>query len=342
MFDIKGQVIFMKKKIFITGASGFVGSHLVEVAHQRGYVIHAAVRRSSNIESIKPFVDKFVFPDMGTVDELKALFKEEQYSFIIHAAAMTKAKDEDDMFRVNVNFTENILEAALAVGNLPERIVYLSSLAAVGPIAYNSTSFITEETPYNPVTVYGRSKRSSELRIRERFSDGPISVLRPTAVYGPREKDLFILFDTLNKGLDPYIGRKPQKLSFIYVRDLVEVILKACDSKGAGLEFYNISDGMVYSRYEMADIFKSTFNKKSLRIHLPFVFVSLIARFSQLLYRKSSKTPVLYPERLGELTAENWGCEISKARRELNFIPKYDLSLGLKETLLWYKSNNWL
>lgn len=332
----------MRKKIFITGASGFVGSHLVEVANNRGYEVHAAVRRTSKVDDIKPFVDKFVFPDLGNIDELRRLFQAEQYHYIIHAAAMTKAKQENEMLKVNVGYTESILEASLSIVDVLERVVYVSSLAALGPIAFNSPSLITEESPYNPVTVYGRSKWASEEMIRRRFANSPITILRPTAIYGPREKDLFILFDTLNRGVDPYIGSKPQKLSFVYVKDLVTGILDACTVSLPGMHFYNISDGEVYSRYAMADIFKKTFNRKSLRLHIPYPLVSFVAKLSQSLYRRSSKTPVLYPERLGELTAENWGCDISKAKRDLAFEPKYNLASGLKETLLWYKSNNWL
>lgn len=332
----------MRKKIFITGASGFVGSHLVEEAKRKGYEIHAAVRKTSKIDDIKHFVDEFVFPDMDNVDELKCLFQEEKYSYIIHAAAMTKAKRESDMLRVNVGYTENILTAAQAVSDTLERIVYVSSLAAIGPIEFNRATLITEGSPYNPVTVYGRSKKASEEMIKTKFTSSPISVLRPTAVYGPRERDLFILFDTLNKGLDPYIGAKPQKLSFVYVKDLVESIFNACTQPQKGLQFYNITDGQVYSRYAMADVFKNTFNRKSFRLHIPYSIVAFIAKVSQSLYTRSEKTPVLYPERLGELTAENWGCDISKAKEDLAFEPKYDLSSGLKETLLWYKSNNWL
>lgn len=332
----------MRKKIFITGASGFVGYHLVKTASERGYEIHAAVRKTSKIDDIKPFVHKFVFPNMGNIDELKALFQHEQYTHIIHAAAMTKAKRESDMFNVNVGYTENILEASTTIVGILEKIVYVSSLAAIGPIAFDSPSLITEHTPYNPVTVYGRSKRVAEEMIKAKFANSPIAVLRPTAVYGPRERDLFILFDTLNRGIDPYIGSKPQKLSFVYVKDLVESILNACTISQRDLQFYNITDGQVYSRYAMADIFKNTFNRKSLRLHIPYALVSFVARLSQSLYKRSSKTPVLYPERLGELTAENWGCDISKARQDLNFEPKYNLTLGLEETLLWYKSNNWL
>lgn len=332
----------MRKKVFITGASGFVGSHLVEEAGRRGYEVHAAIRKTSKIDAIQHAVDKFVFPNMDDSDELASLFQQEQYSYIIHAAAMTKSKRESDMLKVNVGYTENILKASLALKGVLERIVYVSSLAAVGPIDFDSPFLITENTPYNPLTVYGRSKKASEDMIKANFADSPISVLRPTAVYGPRERDLFILFDTLSKGFDPYIGSKPQKLSFVYVKDLVDVILDSCTQPQQGLQFYNITDGQVYSRYAMADVFRSTFNKKSFRLHIPYALVAFVAKLSQSLYARSEKTPVLYPERLAELTAENWGCNIEKAQSDLAFKAKYDLSSGLRETLLWYKSNNWL
>ncbi|WP_140937571.1 NAD-dependent epimerase/dehydratase family protein [Sphingobacterium lumbrici] len=332
----------MRKRILITGASGFVGSHLVEAAKNLDFEVHAAVRRSSNITEIESFVDQFVFPDFSSVIALKKLFEEYQYHYIIHAAALTKAKEETMLLDVNVGYTQHILEAAFAADMPLERLVYVSSLAAVGPIAYASDRLIDESTPYNPVTVYGRSKCASEQMIKADFSDRPLSVFRPTAVYGPREKDLFILFDTMNKGLDPYIGRKPQKLSFIYVKDLVDVLLKGCVVPQEGLQFYNVTDGNIYSKYEMADIFKETLRRKLLRIHIPFGIVKKVAQISETIYKHSKRTPVIYPERLNELTAENWGCDISKAKNKLGFNPKYNLKEGLGESLLWYKKNNWL
>jgi len=332
----------MRTKVFITGASGFVGSHLVEAAKEKGWEVHAAVRSSSKTDDIKAFVDKFIHPDFGNVEELQQLFLHEKYDYIIHAAALTKSKSEEEMLRVNVGMTQNLMQAAFAEGVELKRFVYVSSLAAIGPIAFNSAEDIHEETDYRPLTVYGRSKKTSELNIKKRFADKAISVFRPTAVYGPREKDLFILFDTLNKGFDPYIGANPQKLSFIYVKDLVDILLKGCEAPQEGLEFYNISDGQVYSKYAMADIFRKTFKKKALRLHIPYRVVAFVARISLMLYKNSSRTPVIYPERLGELTAENWSCDISKAKQKLGFTPKYDLEKGLAATLLWYKDNNWL
>lgn len=319
-----------------------MGSHLVEAAKQRDWEVHAAVRASSKIDDIKAFVDKFINPDFGDVEELQQHFLQEKYDYIIHAAALTKSKSEEEMLRVNVGMTQNLIQAAFSEGVGLKRFVYVSSLAAIGPVAYDAAEAIDEETDYRPLTVYGRSKRASELNIKARFADNPISVFRPTAVYGPREKDLFILFDTLNKGLDPYIGSNPQKLSFVYVKDLVDVLLLGCEAPQEGLEFYNISDGQVYSKYAMADIFRKTFKKKVLRLHLPYKLVSFVARISLMLYKNSSKTPVLYPERLGELTAENWSCDISKAKQKLGFNPQYNLEKGLTATLLWYRSNNWL
>ena len=332
----------MKTKLFVTGASGFVGSHLVEAAKNLGWEVHAAVRSSSKTDDINAYVDKFVYPNFGDMEALKHLFHTEQYDYIIHAAALTKSKSEAEMLRVNVGMTQNLMQAAFDEGVNIKRFVYVSSLAAIGPIPYNSEAAIQEDTAYRPLTVYGRSKRTSELNIKKRFSDKDISVFRPTAVYGPREKDLFILFDTLNKGLDPYIGANPQKLSFIYVKDLVDILLQGCEVPQEGLEFYNISDGQVYSKYAMADIFRKTFKKKALRLHIPYRVVAFVARISQMLYKNSSKTPVIYPERLGELTAENWSCDISKAKQKLGFNPQYNLEKGLTATLLWYKNNNWL
>ena len=330
----------MSGKILITGASGFVGFHLVEQATAAGFVVHAAVRKSSKVDDIKPFVNKFVYPDFDNSDSLNELFRDEQYDYVIHAAAMTKAKVEAEMFHVNVGYTERLIQAAFASATPPKRFVFVSSLAAIGPRAYNDAD-IQDNAPNKPVTVYGRSKQAAEELVKKQFSNLPITIIRPTAVYGPREKDLFILFDTLNKGVDAYIGRKPQKLSFVYVVDLVHVLLQACTAPQQQLTIFNITDGHVYDRYAMAEIFKQTTGKKPLRLHLPLALVKKVAQLSAWCYKNSDKTPVLYPERLNELTAENWSCDIHRAVEILDYKPQYNLQRGLSNTLNWYKDNKW-
>lgn len=332
----------MKEKLLITGASGFVGYHLVRVAKEAGLEVHAAVRRSSRVEDIAAFVDKFVYPDFSDVDSLAGLFSEESYDYVIHAAAMTKAKREEDMLQVNVGYTMNIVKAAFSAPVPPKKVHFVSSLAAIGPIGYEEAARIDEDTDYQPVTVYGRSKMMAERLLKTEFANKPIRIFRPTAVYGPNEKDIFILFKTLNRGLDTYIGRRPQRLSFVYVVDLARVLVDSLRIDADGLQSYNITDGRVYGRYEMANIFKKITNKRLWRIHVPHLVVKQAAQMSQWLYRSSPKIPVIYPERLNELTAENWGCDISKAKVELGFAPQYDLEAGLAESLAWYKTQGWL
>lgn len=331
----------MKEKVLITGASGFVGFHLVEAAKSAGLEVHAAVRKSSAVSQIEHAVDKFVYPDYEDTDGLVALLEEHQYQYVIHAAAMTRAKKEEDLVRVNKQYTLNLFSAVFKAAIPLKRATFVSSLAAVGPISIEQ-GLLSELSPYHPVTAYGRSKRESEKAVKDQFGDKPLTIIRPTAVYGPREKDIYVLFKTLNSGVDAYIGRSPQQLSFIYVKDLVQAILQSCFATHAQFKIYNITDGQAYGRYEMANIFNNVLQKKTFRIHLPHGVVGLVARLFEWAYKRSAKIPVLYPERLNELTAANWACDITAARRELGFNPQFDLKKGLEETLLWYKEHKWL
>ena len=302
--------------------------------------VHAAVRKSSDVSEIRSFVDKFVYPDFTDIASLKALLDAENYTYVVHAAAMTRAKDEGDLEKVNVDYTKNLASACFSLKIPIKRFVFVSSLAAIGPVNYDA-ALIDESNPYHPVTAYGRSKRKAELALRD-FEEYPVTILRPTAVYGPREKDIFILFKTMNGGMDAYVGRSPQKLSFIYVADLVQAILNACRFDQGGRQVYNLSDGQVYDRYEMAKYFKEFSQKKMIRMHIPLGIVKLVAQIFERLYRNSNTIPVLYPERLNELTAENWGCDISLAQRQIQYAPQYNLKDGLMEALVWYKENKWL
>ena len=330
----------MIEKILITGASGFVGYHLTRAAKEAGMEVHAAVRKSSDVSEIRSVVDKFVYPDFADEASIKALLESENYNYVVHAAAMTRAKREEDLDKVNVGYTKNLASACFSLKNPIRRFVFVSSLAAIGPVPYAS-NLIDECNPYCPVTAYGRSKSKAELALSE-FDDQPVTILRPTAVYGPREKDIFILFKTMNGGMDAYVGKSPQKLSFIYVTDLVQAILNACRFDQGGKNSYNLSDGHIYDRYEMAKIFKEFTQKKMIRMHIPLGIVKAVAVIFERVYKNSKTIPVLYPERLNELTAENWGCDISLAQSQIQYQPKYNLKAGLMEALAWYKENKWL
>lgn len=336
----------MKEKVFITGASGFIGYHLVDAALNAGMEVHAAVRPSSDLSFLKQLNANaedlvYVNTDFSSMEKLKTLLEEGGYTYIIHAAGVTKAKTAAAYNLVNADYSLNLAQAAMSADIPLRRFVFLSSLAALGPAAYNSQQPITEETLPAPVTEYGKSKLLAEQYLKA-VSGLPLSIIRPTAVYGPGEKDLFVLFKTLSKGLDAYIGKGPQRLSFVYVKDLVAATMAAMKENGKEITVYNISDGKAYDRYALADQFREISGRNVFRAHLPVALVGMVAGILDFIYAYSSTTPVLNREKLKELTAPNWICSIDAARNHLHYQPRYDLHQGLAETLTWYKENKWL
>jgi len=327
------------KKVLITGASGFVGYHLISEALALDLDVYAAIRPDSNVKHLQDFPIHFVNLDFSSVQKLKTQLEENQYEYIIHAAGVTKAKSKEIYDYINAELTNNLAMAIQSANYKVEKFVFVSSLAALGPLK-DLTLQIEDNTVAKPVSNYGASKLLAEKHL-SKYKDLPLVVIRPTAVYGPREKDIFILVNSIKKGLEPYIGNIIQQLSFIYVKDLAEIILKTLTSDIVNRS-YNVSDGRVYSRYALADFTKSFLSKKTFKFHIPLALMKLSAGIIDLMYKGSEKTPVINSEKIEELIAVNWSCDIKNIKRDLGFSPKFDLKAGLEETLSWYKVNNWL
>jgi UDP-glucose 4-epimerase len=326
----------MTGKVLITGASGFVGYHLIEAALARGLEVTAGIRRSSKIDHLSGFDIRYAYLDFTNRELLVQELKKGGYDYIIHAAGATAAPTQDDYDKANADATEALAEAA-SNGTI-KKMVFLSSLAAIGPLG-SAEGIITEDTQPNPVTAYGRSKLLAERKLT--IQPIPWLVLRPTAIYGPREKDIFILLRMIRRGWEPYIGTGPQRLSFVYVKDLADLSVHALFS-GVTHRAYNVSDGRSYDRYDMADIVKDFFQRRTIKFHVPLPLVRVIATVLERIYERRKKSPALNREKLEELTAPNWICSIDRARAELGYQPDYDLRNGLDETLEWYLRNNWL
>ncbi|NRF40044.1 NAD(P)-dependent oxidoreductase [Pedobacter foliorum] len=329
----------MSKRVLITGATGFVGYHLIEKALKAGLEVYAAVRKSSNKSHLSEFDIKYIDLDYSSVDALRAQLEEHQFSYIIHAAGITKAKTKAEYNRINAEHSENLAVATITASIRLEKFVFVSSLAALGPLNDLSKE-IKEDTPGHPVTNYGASKLLAEKYLNE-IPGLPLITIRPTAVYGPREKDIFILFKSISRGLEPHIGSFKQQLSFIYVKDLADVIVNSLFVKINGTQ-YNVSDGNVYDRYALAKLVKKALNKKTFKFHLPVPVVGAMASVMDFIYKNRKDTPTLNKEKMAELTAINWACNIDQAKLDLGYSPKFDLEKGLNDTVKWYKDNNWL
>jgi nucleoside-diphosphate-sugar epimerase len=329
----------MKKRVLITGATGFVGYHLIKTALEHDLEVYANVRSSSAVEHLKHFDIKFVDLDFNSIYLLKRDIEEKKYHYIVHAAATTKAPTLQQYNEINATYTRNLAVASTISSHKIEKFVFLSSLAALGPLN-DENEILTDQTAANPVTNYGISKSLAETYLSE-IVDLPLIIIRPTAVYGPREKDIFILFKTIRSGLELYIGSEAQQLSFVYVSDLAELIIKSLRSNIVN-KSYNISDGQVYDRFALALYARQALNKKTFSFNVPVPIIKGLAWCMDGAYGWFKKTPALNLDKVKELTARNWACSIDNLRRDFNYSPKYNLEQGISETIKWYKDNNWL
>jgi nucleoside-diphosphate-sugar epimerase len=328
----------MSDHVLVTGASGFLGFHIVNAAIEKGLVVYAAVRRNSNIKHLEDLPVRYLYIDYENIDETARQLAEHDIRHIIHAAGITKAIKQETYDHINATYTLNLAKAAEQVNDRFGKFVFISSLAAVGPLSEHENK-ITETTPPKPVTAYGRSKLLAEKNL----SGVAISstILRPTAIYGPRDKDIFIMVKTVSKGFDPYIGNFVQQLSFVHAKDVADLAVQSVLTPGAS-GVYNVTDGNSYNRYQFSDIIKTILKKNAYRFHIPMPIVRTLAFVLETTNGWLKKPSVLSREKLHELAAKNWICDIDKAKTELNFSPKFDLQSGLEDSINWYTKNKWI
>lgn len=327
----------MKEKVLITGASGFLGFHLIEAALKKDMDVYAGIRKSSNIEHLTHLPVSFTYLDLSNSNSLIREMGEKKYDYIIHAAGITRAKAQIHYNVVNAEYTFNLALAVKHSGIPIKKFVYISSLAALGPLD-NMDGVIDESTKPRPVTHYGKSKLLAEVKLQRLTM--PLVILRPTAIYGPRDTNIFIMFKSIKRGIEPYIGKIEQRLSFIYVKDMATATINALTCPNNGI--YNLSDGNSYSRYDFADYLKHLMKKKTIKFYLSYWIVKALAKSLEKTGQVFHKTPVMNEDKLNELTGKNWICNIEKAKKELHFNPLFNLKKGLEETLKWYLQYKWL
>jgi nucleoside-diphosphate-sugar epimerase len=329
------------KSVLITGASGFVGYHLILAALEKGYRVTAAVRPSSNVTHLASLPLSYANLDFSDKACIERELEKGQYDFIVHNAGATRAKHEQDFIEVNAVFTKILAEVAVHMRPPIQKFVLISSLAAYGPKNSIQEGFISEQDSPKPVTNYGKSKLKAE-ELLQAIPQLNYLIFRPTAVYGPRERDLLHVFRNVSMGVETYLGRKPQKLSFVYVSDFANLVIASLESK-ISRKGYFVSDGNAYDQYQLAYFCKKILQKRTIKLHVPMPMAMVLATTIETTYGwLKSGTPLLNQDRLKELSGVNWTCDIQLARNELGFLPQYNLEEGLKETIKWYKQNNWM
>jgi len=328
------------KRILITGASGFIGSFEVEKALKKQYHVVAGIRELSSKKYLQDKRIEFLNLNFSNKKDLKAqLASLPTFDFIIHNAGIVKAVNPSAFYDFNVDGSCNFVEALRETDRVPQKYTYISSIASFGPGKKNGEA-ISVNDAQNPITEYGRSKLEAETYLRS-LNDFPWTIINPTGVYGPREEHFLMMIKLINRHLQINIGRQNQNLSFIYVKDLVNAIFQSLESDLVHRQ-YLISDGRKYNSNSFSEITKAILEKKTIPITIPMWAANIVASISENYSKISNKASIISNDKIKELRALNWQCDITPAMDELGFNPEYNLQTGLKETIDWYMYNDLL
>jgi len=329
-------------KILITGTTGFIGGFIVDEALRRGFDVWAAVRSTSNRQWLTDPRINFIELNLGSQPDLERQLKGHSFDYVVHAAGVTKCIDKDDFFRINTEGTKNLVRAIRALQMPIRRLVYISSLSVMGPVREQQPyTDIQESDVPRPDTAYGESKLMAEDFL-ETVKGLNYIVLRPTGVYGPRERDYFMMAQSIKKHTDFAVGFKPQDITFIYVEDLVQAIFLALDHGESGRAYF-LSDGQVYGSRTFSDLIKKELgNPWVLRIKAPIWLLRIVTCVGEYYGKLTGKMTALNNDKYHILKQRNWRCDIKPAERELGYKPQYPLEEGVRLAIKWYKENGWL
>lgn len=321
-------------KILVTGASGFIGSSLVDRFLEEGYNVFAGIREKSSREYLQDSRINFIDLPYNHPKQLYDILKEENFSTIFHLAGITKAQKYSDFETVNFSNTKTLVDS---IKGLDTKLIFFSSFAACGEGENINFSPKKICDPNTPNTGYGRSKLMAEEYIRENIQD--YIILRPTGVYGPRETDYLVYFKTINNHLEPYLGYVPQRLTFVYIDDLLDLCLLAMKSEIRGKTYF-VSDGNLYLDKDFAKITKEVLGKWTIKLKFPLFIVSWISCFMEFLGKILNRTFTLNKDKYNILKARNWNCDIKDLRLDLGYKPKIELRRGVEKSIAWYKAEN--
>ena len=335
----------MSKRVLITGAGGFVGGFIVEESLKRGFETWAAVRRSTSREFLQDDRINFIELDFNNPESLaqtlnEALPQGEKWDYIIYNLGATKCANFADFNRINYEYLRAFTQALHDSGMIPKKLLYMSSLSVMGPgDEKNYTPFTTQRIPA-PNTRYGASKLKAEMWLQT--AGIPSIIFRATGIYGPHERDYFLMFKSINKGFDFSVGFRKQMLSFIYVDDLVKAMYDALEKAPAG-KTYIIAEPRGYTQKEFRKLVADALGRKFvLPVQLPLWAVYAVSCIAEKIGVARNRPSTLNRDKFNIMKQRNWNADISDARADFGFAPATTLATGIRKSIEWYKDNGWL
>lgn len=324
----------MNKRILITGSSGFIGSFLCDEALHRGYETYAAVRGGSSRRWLQHKDLHFITLDFNDSAQMADAFRHEGVKFdvVVHAGGATKCLDKDEFMRHNYQSTVNLVEALVAAGSVPATFVYLSSLSAIYGSAYGESKLKTE----------GWLKAHPLFAGKADGSACRLFIFRPTGVYGPRENDYYMMARSIGRHVDFAVGFEPQKLTFVYVADVVGAVFHAIEGDVAGGTF-SLTDGNVYTSRDFSSLIQKEMGVKHvLHITAPLWFLYVISVVAEAWGKVVHRPSTLNRDKYRIMAQRDWTCDTTPMLDVLGYTPGWQLERGVKATIEWYKQNKWL
>lgn len=325
-------------KVLLTGASGFVGSHILDSLQARGVATAILLRPTSEKGFIQQHLESAEIR-MGSIGDTASLQTAlEGITHVIHCAGLTKARRISEFYEVNRLGTRNLVAAANAREGQIQRFVHVSSLAAAGPATRDQPA--REKDAPRPVSDYGKSKLAGELEVREHCRV-PFVVVRPPAVYGPRDYGFLSLFKAVSRHLLPRPSAR-QELSLVFVKDLAEAIVACLEHPAAPGKVYFAAAKEVVTSRAMAEAIALQANHWTIPFPLPTAMLWSACFVQQLRSGMTGKASLLNLQKFAELRAPGWVCDPSLLEREIGFVCKTTLDQGVAQTRDWYARHGWI
>ena len=317
-----------RKKVFITGVTGFVGRHIAEHFHEQGFSVSGLVRDKQKFQEANI---PFVTPVWGHLTEIpdEAL---KDISYFIHVAGVINSRDKNHYYDINATATGKLLEKIKLVNPEFERFLYISSLAAAGPALLEPRTLMEIEAP---VSHYGRSKFMGEQEVVKSIS--AFTILRPPVMYGPYDRGMLMPFQMAEKyGIAPLIGKGLSKIDFLYIDDFAKACFDAIQSPNTIGKKYFLG-GNSLNWQEFWGLMKIAYGKKLRIISIPPTIVKGLGYINDIV-----NNSMLNSDKVKEITSPNWTSNCEEAKRDFNFSRQMENLEGVCSTYKWYKTKGWL
>jgi nucleoside-diphosphate-sugar epimerase len=319
-------------KILLTGANGFVGSHITESLVEAKHKVICTIRQKSNLRWIKNLPLEYKYGDLNNKVFLEEVIKD--VDFVIHCAGIVRAMYKEEYFKTNVENTKSLCESVLKNNPSLKKFIFISSQAAMGASQLGAVRKITDIP--KPVSDYGLSKIEAEKELKKILEDKiPYTIFRPAGVYGPRDKDIFIFFSLVHRHLRP-VTLKKRLLQLVYVKDIAKSVLSCLENTKTNNNTYYLANSSTYTWGDIGKIISLSVGVNAIPLPVPD-FIFKLAGFLSSITRKPV---VLNKQKITEILQDAWVADTLPAENDLN-IKFTNLEVASGITYNWYLKNNW-